>query len=48
MFESNGQSATFFFVSEVTRAKTQTVNESPVEKPTATAPVKVAWVSRER
>lgn len=46
MFESNGQSVTFFFVSDVARAKSQTVRESEPRpsQPTPTAPVTVRWV----
>ena len=46
MFTSNSQSATFFFVTDVTRASDRSTLQPAVTLPTPTAPVRLIWVAR--
>ncbi|MBL8924186.1 MAG: hypothetical protein JNJ54_35360 [Myxococcaceae bacterium] len=44
MFSSTTQTFTFFFVSDAAQARNQSVQQTPLLTPTATAPVRVKWV----
>lgn len=44
MFASTTQTFTFFFVSDASQARNQSVPQAPLLPPTATAPVRVKWV----
>ncbi|MER2566180.1 MAG: hypothetical protein ABTQ32_35990 [Myxococcaceae bacterium] len=44
MFSSTTQTATFFFVPDVSRASNRSTTQAAPPAPTPTAPVRVTWV----
>lgn len=44
MFTSTTQTATFFFVPDVTRASNRSTTQAAPVAPTTTAPVRLTWV----